>query len=178
MDLGVTYMKLFQDIIEKYNIKSVVPLTKGWSKDKKYILTSDDKRYLLRVSDISLYEKKKEQEYHGEIVPEEHWTRYEMRFANNRADDFAYNYLTISDMPLNQFILSVFYQMLDIKEDNNRDTHHQANVETDPKWQEFLGYVEKYKMVKATEYEKRISYLVQCSSGTISPWNSCSFFFS
>ena len=108
---------------------------------------------------LCIYEKKKEQEYHGEIVPEEHWTRYEMRFANNRADDFAYNYLTISDMPLNEFILSVFYQMLDIKEDNNRDTHHQANVETDPKWLEFLGHVEKYKMVKATEYESTyISY--------------------
>ena len=54
-------MKYLKDIIEKYNISFVEPLTKGWSKDKKYILTSKDKKYLLRVSDISLYDKKKKQ---------------------------------------------------------------------------------------------------------------------
>ena len=54
-------MKFLKDIIEKYNISFVEPLTKGWSKDKKYILTSKDKKYLLRLSNISLYNKKKEQ---------------------------------------------------------------------------------------------------------------------
>ena len=54
-------MKFLNDIIEKYNISFVEPLTKGWSKDKKYILTSKDKKYLLRLSNISLYNKKKEQ---------------------------------------------------------------------------------------------------------------------
>ena len=54
-------MKFLKDIIEKYNISFVEPLTKGWSKDKKYILTSKDKKYLLRLSNISLYKKKKEQ---------------------------------------------------------------------------------------------------------------------
>lgn len=54
-------MKFLKDIIERYNINFVEPLTKGWSKDKKYILTSKDKKYLLRVSDISLYDKKKKQ---------------------------------------------------------------------------------------------------------------------
>ena len=108
---------------------------------------------------LCIYEKKKQQEKLGIQVPEEYWTRYEMRFANNRADDFAYNYLTISKLDLNSFIMSVFYQMLDVKVDNNRDTHHQANVDTDPLWLEFLGNVEKYKMVKATSYESTyISY--------------------
>ena len=54
-------MKFLNDIIEKYNISFVEPLTKGWSKDKKYILTSKYKKYLLRLSNISLYNKKKEQ---------------------------------------------------------------------------------------------------------------------
>ena len=54
-------MELFKHIIEKYNISFIEPLTKGWSKDKKYILTSKDKKYLLRLSNISLYNKKKEQ---------------------------------------------------------------------------------------------------------------------
>jgi serine/threonine-protein kinase len=44
------------------NFKEIVPLNKGWSKDKKYIITNNDNsKYLLRISDISLYEKKKEQ---------------------------------------------------------------------------------------------------------------------
>lgn len=54
-------MKFLKDIIERYNINFVEPLTKGWSRDKKYILTSKDEKYLLRVSDISLYDKKKKQ---------------------------------------------------------------------------------------------------------------------
>lgn len=37
-------------------------LLKGWSRDKKYILTGRGKnRYLLRISDKTLYEKKKRQ---------------------------------------------------------------------------------------------------------------------
>ena len=108
---------------------------------------------------LCIYEKKKQQEKLGIQVPEEYWTRYEMRFANNRADDFAYNYLILSGLDLNTFILSVFYQMLDIKISNKRTIHHQSDVETDPRWKEFLGDVEKYKMVKATNYESTyISY--------------------
>ena len=43
------------------NFKNIKPLNKGWSKDKKYIITNkDNSKYLLRISDISLYEKKKE----------------------------------------------------------------------------------------------------------------------
>lgn len=55
-------MDNIKGIIEKYNINFVEPLNKGWSKDKKYILTdSSDSKYLLRVSSPSLYSKKKEQ---------------------------------------------------------------------------------------------------------------------
>ena len=54
-------MKKIQGIINKYNINFVEPLNKGWSRDKKYILTSETNKYLLRVSDSSLYNKKKEQ---------------------------------------------------------------------------------------------------------------------
>ena len=44
------------------NFKDITPLNKGWSKDKKYIITNNDNsKYLLRISDISLYDKKKEQ---------------------------------------------------------------------------------------------------------------------
>lgn len=50
------------EFIKTQNIVSISPLLKGWSKDKKYIL-EDAKgcKFLLRISDKSLYEKKKKQ---------------------------------------------------------------------------------------------------------------------
>ncbi|MBQ7828396.1 MAG: phosphotransferase [Clostridia bacterium] len=48
--------------LKRYNMVSVTPLLKGWSKDKKYILTdSNDCKYILRISDKELYDKKKKQ---------------------------------------------------------------------------------------------------------------------
>lgn len=42
--------------------KKIEPLTEGWSNDKKYILTAQNNmKYVLRISDISLYEKKRQQ---------------------------------------------------------------------------------------------------------------------
>ena len=49
-----------QDIPLYSSFKSIEPLNKGWSDDKKfYIETYDNKKLLLRLSDISLYERKK-----------------------------------------------------------------------------------------------------------------------
>ena len=51
-----------QSVLEKLNCTQVSPLTKGWSRDKKFLIrTVSGKRYLLRISDAALYEKKKEQ---------------------------------------------------------------------------------------------------------------------
>lgn len=52
----------FKMVFDKYNIIHYAPLIKGFSNDKKYELESrNGKKYVLRVSDISLYEKKKNQ---------------------------------------------------------------------------------------------------------------------
>ena len=52
----------FEQLCDKYRIVSVAPLIKGWSGDKKYILENGDgERYVLRLSDNGLYEKKKKQ---------------------------------------------------------------------------------------------------------------------
>ena len=52
----------FEQLCNKYKIVSVAPLLKGWSRDKKYILeNSNRERYVLRLSDNDLYEKKKKQ---------------------------------------------------------------------------------------------------------------------
>ena len=46
-------------IIEKFDIKDVEPLEKGWSVDKKFILTNSlDIKYILRVSPIDYHDKR------------------------------------------------------------------------------------------------------------------------
>ena len=50
------------NLFNKYNIINSIPISKGFSSDKKFILTSNqNNKYLLRISDISLLEKKKNQ---------------------------------------------------------------------------------------------------------------------
>ena len=52
----------YEQLCRKYRIISFTPLLKGWSRDKKYILEGrDGERYVLRLSDNDLYEKKKSQ---------------------------------------------------------------------------------------------------------------------
>ena len=51
-----------KDIFNKYEIIKCEPLTKGFSKDKKYIVEdSKGVKYILRVSDVSVLEKRKNQ---------------------------------------------------------------------------------------------------------------------
>ena len=52
----------FEQLCNRFKIVSIAPLIKGWSRDKKYILeSSGGERYVLRLSDNDLYEKKKNQ---------------------------------------------------------------------------------------------------------------------
>ena len=50
------------NILTKYNIISYEELKLGWSSDKKYILTDNlNNKYMLRISDKSLYDKRNRQ---------------------------------------------------------------------------------------------------------------------
>ena len=52
----------FQSVLEKYNIEKCEPLNKGWSRDKKFVLTAfSGEKFLIRISNSALYEKKKKQ---------------------------------------------------------------------------------------------------------------------
>lgn len=49
-----------QDIKSYYTFNKIEPVNKGWSSDKKhYIETADGRKLLLRVADISEYDRKK-----------------------------------------------------------------------------------------------------------------------
>ena len=55
-------MNKLQKIIDKFQITEVETLNKGWSTDRKFILADKNKtKYLVRISDILLYDKKKMQ---------------------------------------------------------------------------------------------------------------------
>lgn len=55
-------MNKYKNIPQSSDWSSIEPLNKGWSKDLKYIVTDKAQRkFVLRISDISLYEKREKQ---------------------------------------------------------------------------------------------------------------------
>lgn len=53
---------MYFDIKQSRNWKSAVPVSKGWSRDKKYLITTDtDEWLLLRLSDIGQFDTKKKE---------------------------------------------------------------------------------------------------------------------
>lgn len=102
---------------------------------------------------LCIYEKLKQQLKLGIDCKQSYWVRYEMRFNDTRALDFISNYINLENVKLRQYVMQIFYNMLDIKEDNTRNFEHQHRVPTDPKWLSFLDNVEKYKMEHAKKLE-------------------------
>ena len=52
-------LERFNVINESKDWVNIIPLLKGWSKDKKYIvIDKENKKFLLRISSIELYDKK------------------------------------------------------------------------------------------------------------------------
>ena len=50
---------MFMDILTSKDWKSITPISKGWSSDKKYLVeTANGEFQLLRISDIEEYETK------------------------------------------------------------------------------------------------------------------------
>lgn len=98
---------------------------------------------------LCIYEKLKQQQTLKKECAQNYWVRYEMRFAQKRGEDFAYNFLKQNKHEFKEYILSLFYQMLDIKEDSDSDKAHISRVPTDPKWRLFLNRCEKIKMEPA-----------------------------
>ena len=51
---------MYNDIKNNETFTIIKPINIGWSEDKKYYVASiDEKKYLLRISDVSEYENKK-----------------------------------------------------------------------------------------------------------------------
>jgi len=107
---------------------------------------------------LVIYEKLKEQKKKKKDVNANYWLRLEMRYMHEKA---LYTCLDLLDKvdpnniidSFNKYVLSILYQMLDIKIDNNYSLTDQSKVETDPKWHDFLNNVDKIKINKPKSKE-------------------------
>ena len=106
------------------------------------------------MTELCIYDKKKQQENMGNHVDTDYWARYELRFRQQKAEavvlDLLKNYEN-KDIPIYGFDLQAFaakalYAAIDFKEDNNYDEHDQSKVNTDPRWKAFVGDIERGKL--------------------------------
>lgn len=103
---------------------------------------------------LCIYEKLKEQQSKKIECNQTYWTRFEMRFSQNRGDDFAFNFLKNSEIEFKEYVMNVFYNMLDIKDDDNDRNHNNiSHAQTDKKWLEFLNNPCKYKLERSKQVE-------------------------
>ena len=135
---------------------------------------------------LVIYEKDKEQKAKGLDCPYDYWARYEMRFMHEKADRVIEDIIQAYDGKItypepkevekgvagfNTYVTGLFYQLLDIKEDNNYSEKDQAKVPTDPKWKEFVSDVEKAKLPnvepRKSTYETRMAYIMPKAASVI-----------
>lgn len=94
--------------------------------------------------ELVMYDKLKEQLSRNKLVEHEYWTRYELRFRNDKAHSVVEQILDLEDMSdLSKFTYSHLYRVLDLKQKNNYNTRNQDKANTDKKWLKFLNNVEK-----------------------------------
>lgn len=118
---------------------------------------------------LSIYDKKRQLLKSKQIIEEDYWVRYEIRFRRDKAQAIAEKLLVEYDDEENytgfnllQLTQEQLYRVLDIKEDNNYSVEDQKKVDTDSSWLEFLNNVEKGTLKSRdkvyADYEKHYEY--------------------
>ena len=135
---------MFSNVPNSDKWSKVEPLLKGWSDDKKYIVYTEDFKYLLRVSDISLYNKRLEQfNLLKEVDKLELNTPKPISFGKLN-DNEAYMLLSyVEGKPAQEYILNVTDDeayKLGIDAGNILKKLHSIKVNIDESW------YEKYKI--------------------------------
>ena len=140
---------------------------------------------------LCIYEKKKEQESKGNVVLEDYWVRYEMRFMHERAHivataiidvymDGVINFPTKRTVPKSDegfviLVSSLLYGMLDIKVESSYDSSNIGKADTDPKWKAFVGDVEKAVVPAPTAKEASWNRFYKYVNQTNPIFNVCLF---
>ena len=141
-------------------------------KDKDYkIYGSKSKGYTMEFGSrngpkaLCIYQKNLQmQSKYKEECKQPYWTRYEMRFYHNDANNVAHDCLNAflghyegikesGEAGFKRLAMGLFLGLIDVKEDNNYDDNHQYMAPTDPKWIEFTNNPLKLQISKT---DKRI----------------------
>lgn len=134
------------------------------------------------MTELCIYDKKKQQVYLGKPVEHDYWVRYELRFRQNKADaivmDLLMNYenkdVPIYGLNLQEYATKALYATIDFKEDNNYDEHDQSKVPTDPQWKAFVGDIERGKLpapdLKKSTYESAYRYIMPKAKNILLTW--------
>lgn len=117
---------------------------------------------------ICIYDKKYEQEAKGNPVLEDSWTRYELRFRGQKANQVRrqlYKALghgeEYDESKMKELFLGLLYQSLDIKKDNNYSKTDQSKVDTDPMWLEFIDNANKVVLPPLEKKEASLDKFIQ-----------------
>ncbi|MBQ6783478.1 MAG: replication initiation factor domain-containing protein [Acholeplasmatales bacterium] len=122
--------------------------------------------------ELCIYDKLFQQKSLGKPVDYNYWTRYEMRFRQDKANSVILSLLDnykkeddpVYGLDLKTFATKALYRILDIKVDNNSDRGHQSENDTDPNWTTFLETTEKGILPKAdariSTSETRYNYIM------------------
>lgn len=132
--------------------------------------------------ELCIYDKYKQQKNLGKDVDADYWTRYEMRFRQDKANSIIYdlmeNYINdeieIYGLDLKRFATKTLYGILDLKVGNNANRAHQKKKDTDPKWLAFLENAEKGILPKAnpriSTNESRFNYIMPKAKMILLQW--------
>lgn len=143
----------FNKVLSKLETKQ---FSSGFKNNNYVLHGNDEKGWTIDFGNYSstqmlcIYQKDKEQRSRKIECKQSYWTRFEMRFFKEKAYDVATNLMDKEENELSIFGRELLYSMLDIKEDNNYGLENQRHVETVSWWNEFLGNVEKAKLVRRT----------------------------
>ena len=132
--------------------------------------------------ELCIYDKLNQQKALNKIVDYEYWTRYEMRFRQDKAHKVVMDLIKIykdETIPtyginLKAFAIKSLYAILDLKVDNNYNDEHQKTAKTEPKWLAFLENTEKGILPKAdkriSSNESRFNYIMPKAKLIILEW--------
>lgn len=104
---------------------------------------------------LLIYQKNFERENKGYHLNIDYWTRFEMRWMHERANDLLLMILS-SEFELNTYAKGFLYDMLDIKVNKVDRGGGNSKVNTDSKWLDFLDNVKKCKVVVQSKLESTL----------------------
>lgn len=108
---------------------------------------------------LCIYDKKQERKFKDYEISLNNWIRFEPRFKDENADDYALKLLkALIEKDLGKLVCGALKGLLDIKSKNNYDENNLYKADTWDKWDKLL---ENNKAIKITRYIDKTSTLLK-----------------